>query len=164
MNFKLRIAAATIMAVSVVASYGQTSAAKAPAKKHVVTAKAKTPPPPTVAEQIQALRQELENQARQIESLKTGLAAKDAQLQKAQQAAADAQASAARAETAASAQQQAVTSNAAAVTTLQSSVSDLKGKQSRWPPRSRTRHQDQQGDGQPAALHYKGITSRRRLS
>ena len=69
MNFKLRIAAATIMAVSVVASYGQTSAAKAPAKKHVVTAKTKTPPPPTIAEQIQALRQELENQARQIESL-----------------------------------------------------------------------------------------------
>ena len=159
MNFKLRIAAATIMAVSVVASYGQTSAAKAPAKKHVVTAKAKTPPPPTVAEQIQALRQELENQARQIESLKTGLAAKDAQLQKAQQAAADAQASAARAEAAASVQQQAVTNNTAAVTTLQSSVSDLKGKQvalAATVTDETTKINKEMAS--PAALHYKGIT------
>jgi hypothetical protein len=65
----------------------------------------------------------------QINSLKTDLDAKDAQLKMAQQAAADAQASAAKAEAAASAQQQAVTDNAAAVSTLQSSVSDLKGTQ-----------------------------------
>lgn len=76
MNFRLSIAAAAILAVSVV-SYGQTTAANPPAKKHVVTAKAKAPAKPTVEEQIQALRQELEGQ---INSLKNDLAAKDAQL------------------------------------------------------------------------------------
>jgi len=104
MNFRLKIAAATMLAVSVVASYGQTSEATPPVKKHVATKTAKTPAPPTVADQIQALKEELEGQ---INSLKTDLAVKDAQLQKAQQAAADAQAAAARAEASVSSQQQA---------------------------------------------------------
>jgi hypothetical protein len=138
MNFKLSIAATAILAFSVVASYGQTSASNPPAKKHVATATAKKPAKPvvvvkakreaapTVEEQIQALRRDLESQ---INSLKTNLANKDEQLQKAEQSAADARAAAARAEAAASAQQQAVTDNTAAVTTLQTSVTDLKGNQ-----------------------------------
>ena len=68
MNFRLKIAAATMLAVSVVASYGQTSEATPPVKKHVATKTAKTPAPPTVADQIQALKEELEGQ---INSLKT---------------------------------------------------------------------------------------------
>jgi Tfp pilus assembly protein FimV len=126
MKFKLSIAATAILAVSFVASYGQTSATNPPAKKHVATAKTKEPARPTVEEQIQALRHDLENQ---INSLKTDLATKDEQLQKAQQAAADARAAASRAEAAASVQQQAVTDNTSAVTTLQTSVTDLKGSQ-----------------------------------
>jgi hypothetical protein len=127
-----------------------------PAKKHVATSKAKAPAAPTVEEQIQALRQDLEGQ---INSLKTDLADKDAQLQQAQQAAADAQAAAAKAEAAATAQQQAVTDNTAAVTTLQSTVTDLKGTPgslvttiSDETPRSR------RPSPTPATLHYKGIT------
>jgi Skp family chaperone for outer membrane proteins len=126
MNFRSTFAVAAILAVSVAASYGQTSATSHPVKKHTTARKAKTPSSPTVEEQIQALRQELEGK---IDSLKTNIADKDAQLQKAQQAAADAQASAAKAEASASAQQQAVTENTEAVTTLQSSVTDLKGNQ-----------------------------------
>ena len=126
MNFKLTIAATALLAVSSVASYGQTGAAKPTVKKHVATTKAKTPPPPSVAEQIQALRQELEGQ---INGLKSSLAEKDAQLQKAQQAAAEAQTSATKAEAAAASQQQAVSANTAAVNTLQTSVTDLVSNQ-----------------------------------
>ncbi len=126
MNFRFKIAAAAILAVSFVACYGQTSEANPPQKKHTATRKAKTATKPTVEEQIQALHQELEGQ---IDSLKTSLAEKDAQLQQAQQAAADAQAAAAKAEAAASSEQQAVTENSTAVTTLQSTVNDLRGNQ-----------------------------------
>jgi len=154
MNFRLSIAAAAILAVSVV-SYGQTTAANPPAKKHVVTAKAKAPAKPTVEEQIQALRQELEGQ---INSLKNDLAAKDAQLKAALQAAADAQASADRANAAATAQQQAVTENTSAVTTLQSSVNDLRGNQvSLATTVSDETSKIKKDIANPTALHYKGI-------
>jgi hypothetical protein len=126
MNFGLKIATASALAVSFVACYGQTSTAKPTVKKHTTTRKAKKPAAPSVAEQIQALRQELEGQ---IDGLKTNLADKDAQLKQAQQAAADAQAEAAKAEAAASAEQQAAGENAAAVNTLQTSVTDLKANQ-----------------------------------
>ncbi|MFY9853702.1 MAG: hypothetical protein WAK26_07490, partial [Terracidiphilus sp.] len=96
MNFRLKIAAAAMLAACVVASYGQTSEAKPPVKKHAATKMSKDPAP-TVAEQIQALKQELQGQ---INGLKTDLATKNAQLQQAQQAAADAQAAAAKAEAA----------------------------------------------------------------
>jgi hypothetical protein len=118
-------AAAVILAISLVASYGQTSATHSPTKKHVATQKAKTPPPPTVEEQIQALRHELENQAIQIERLKTGLVEKDARLKNAEQEAVDAQAAAARAEAAATSQQRAVSETAAAVTRLNQATKNL---------------------------------------
>jgi Skp family chaperone for outer membrane proteins len=113
MNFRFKTAAAMVLAASLAAGYAGASDATAPAKKHAATKKkaaAKTPPPPSVADQIQALRTEFQGQ---IDGLKSDLAAKDAALRQAQQAAADAQASAARAEAAASAQNQAVTENTA---------------------------------------------------
>jgi len=160
-NFKLSVAATVILAVSVVASYGQTNTTNPPAKKHVATAQAKAPAKvkapakPTVEEQIQELRRDLEGQ---INSLKTSLAEKDAQLRQAQQAAADAQAAASKAEAAASAQQQAVTENAAAVTTLQSSVNDLRGNQvSLATTVSDETSKIKKEMANPNALHYKGI-------
>jgi len=72
MNLRLKIAAAAMLAVSFDASYGQTSEAAPPVKKHVATRAAKAPSP-TVAEQIQALKEQLEGQ---INGLKTDLAAK----------------------------------------------------------------------------------------
>ena len=156
MNIKLSIAATAILAVCVAASYGQTSNPQPPAKKHVATAKAKAPAKPTVEEQIQALRQELEGQ---INSLKNSLAEKDAQLKMAQQAAADAQASAAKAEASSAAQQQAVTESTSTVTTLQSAVNDLKGSQSSLATKV-TEETDKikKEVANPSALHYKGVT------
>jgi Skp family chaperone for outer membrane proteins len=155
MNFRFKIAAAAILAVSLVSSYGQTSATNPPVKRHTATKKAKTPPPPTVEEQIQALRQELQGQ---IDGLKTNLAEKDAQLQKAQQVAADAQASAARAQAAASSEQQAVTDNAAAVTTLQSSVTDLRGNEASLATTISDETTKIKKDiANPSVLRYKGI-------
>ena len=126
MTFRLKTAAAGLLAVSLVVSYSSAGAQTTTAKKHTVAKKPKTPPGPTVEEQIQSLRQEFQGQ---IDGLKSNLADKDAQLKQAQQAAADAQAAAAKAQAAADAQQQAATDNAAAVSTLKSTVDDLKGNQ-----------------------------------
>jgi uncharacterized protein YoxC len=154
-NIKLRIAAMAILAVSVVASYGQTSTPKPPVKKPVVTAKAKAPAKPTVEEQIQGLRQDLEGE---INRLRNDLAYKDEQLKKAQQSVADAQAAAARAEAAATAQQQAVTDNTAAVNKLQSSVTDLKGSQASLATTiSDETTKIKKEIANPTALHYKGV-------
>ncbi len=156
MNFKLRIAAAAILAVCVVSAYGQTSEATPSGRKHAAAKREKAPASPSVAEQIQALRQELQGQ---INSLKTDLANKNAQLQQAQQAAADAQAAAAKAEAAASAQQQAVTENAAAVSTLQSSVTDMKAGNALVVSSITDEAAAMKKEiANPEALHYKGIT------
>ena len=74
MNFKLKTTAAAILAVSLVALSANASDPPPPAKKHPATKKAKTPPGPTVEEQIQILRQEMQGQ---IDGLKTDLATKD---------------------------------------------------------------------------------------
>jgi hypothetical protein len=158
MNFKLRTTAAAILAVSLVALSANASDpdSNTPAKKHTATKKEKTPPPPSVEDQIQALRQEMQGQ---INSLKDDLSAKDAELKKAQQAAADAQASAAKAEAAASAENQAVVDNTTAVNTLQSTVTDLKGNQvSLATTVSDETSAMKKAIENPGVLHYKGIS------
>src|ERR1700751_1961221 len=120
MKSQMKMVAAAILVASLVGSNAYAGDPPAPAKKKQA---AKKPPKPTVEDQINALRQEFQGQ---IDSLKSDLAAKDAQLKQAQQTASDAQAAAAKAEADATAQQQATTENAAAVTTLQSTVTDLK--------------------------------------
>ncbi len=113
-----------VAAVLVAASLAGTIAlAPVPAAAQTKHAKAKKETKPSVEDQIQALRQELQGQ---IDSLKNDLQEKDAELQKAKQDAADAQASAAKAQEAATAQQQANSDNAAAVSTLKSDVNDMK--------------------------------------
>jgi len=156
MKFRRSIAAAAILAFSFVVCYGQSSATKPSKRKSVEARKVMTPASPTVEEQIQAFREEMQGQ---IDSLKTNLAEKDAQLKMAQEAAASAQAAAAKAEAAASSEQQAVSDNATAVTTLQSSVTDLKGTQASLA----TTISDETAAikkevASPEALRYKGIT------
>jgi hypothetical protein len=156
MNFRFRTAAAAILAVSFVASYAQTSATKPPVKKHTAAKKAKAPAKATVEEQIQSLRQELKGQ---IDGLKSELSEKDAQLQRAQQTAADAQAQAAKAEATAAQQQQAATDNATAVNTLQTTVNDLKGNQLSLATTVSDETSKLKKDiANPTALNYKGIT------
>lgn len=155
MNLKLKTAAVAILAAGLVASSAYASDPTPPAKKQVAVKKVKTPPPPTVAEQIEALRQEMQGQ---INSLKTDLADKDAQLKKAQQAAADAQAAADKAQAAATAQNQAVTENATAVTTLQSTVTDMKAANvSIVTTLSDETSAIKKAIANPTTLHYKGI-------
>ena len=154
MNLRLRAAVAAILAASLVSMYGNASDATPPAKKH--TARRAAPKGPTVEEQIQALRQEMQGQ---IDGLKTSLADKDAQLKQAQQAATDAQAAAGRAQQAADAQQQAVTQNESAVNTLQSTVTDLKANSvSIVTTLSDETSALKKAINNPATLHYKGIT------
>jgi Skp family chaperone for outer membrane proteins len=155
MNYKLKTAAVAILVAGLVASSAYAADPKPPVKKHA-PAKAKTPPPPTVEEQIQSLRQEMQGQ---INGLKTDLANKDMQLKQAQQAAADAQAAAEKAQAAASAQNQAVVDNAAAVTTLQSTVTDLKGNQASLATTvSDETSAMKKAISSPDTLHFKGIT------
>jgi hypothetical protein len=162
MRFKLKPAATAILAVAVVALSANASDSASTsdrdpntaAKKHTAK-RANTPPKPTVEDQIQSLRQEMQGQ---IDGLKSDLASKDAQLKAAQQAAADAQASAAKAEAAAAAENSAVTENSAAVTTLQSTVTDLKGNQTSLATTvSDENAAMKKSIESPTVLHYKGI-------
>jgi Skp family chaperone for outer membrane proteins len=113
MNSRLKAAAAMILAACVACSYSHASAAAPPAKKH--SHKIAAPKGPTVEEQIQSLRQDLESQ---INALKSDLATRDAELKQAQQQAADAEAAAQKAQQQAADQEQAASQNTAAVTTL----------------------------------------------
>jgi hypothetical protein len=147
------------IAIALVAPLAYGADAAQPVKKRTAAAKAKTPPQPTLQEQIQALRQALDTQSSQIESLKTGMAEKDERLRKAEQAAADAQATAAKAQADASAGNAAVSQNAAAVTTLQTTVSDLKGNQASLAATvSDETAKIKKAIESPAVLHFKGIT------
>jgi hypothetical protein len=129
MNYRFTTTAAAILAVSLIVPSGFASDNAKPVKRQTTTKATKAKPSkapegPSVEEQIQALRQEL---AGLINSLKSDLAAKDAQLKKAEQAAAEAQAAADKANAAATAGQQAVTENTEAVSTLKSTVEDMRG-------------------------------------
>jgi hypothetical protein len=154
--FKSILVAITGIALVAPLAYG--SDAAQPAKKRAA-AKAKTPPQPSLQDQIQALRQALDSQASQIDSLKTGMAEKDERLKKAEQAAADAQATAAKAQADASAGGAALSQNAAAVTTLQTSVADLKGNQASLAATvSDETAKIKKAIDNPNVLHFKGIS------
>ena len=154
MNFRLKAAVAAILTASLVSSYSY--AGDGTPKKHPATKRAAKPKGPTVEEQIQSLRQDLEGQ---INGLKSDLATKDAQLQQAQKAAADAQAAAAKAQDAANMQQQAVTDNAAAVSTLQSTVTDMKNVNATVVSSLTDEAAAiKKSISAPSTLHYKGIS------
>jgi hypothetical protein len=152
MNSRLKAAAAIVLAACVAGTLSFASDATPPAKK---SHKKAAPKGPSVEDQIQALRQDMQSQ---INQLKSDLAAKDAALRQAQQQAADAQAAAARAQESASSQQQAVTENQNAVNSLQSTVTDLKANATSLA----TTLSDETGKirkeiSSPNVLHYKGV-------
>ena len=159
MNVKQLIASAAIAAIALTAATASASDPAPAAKKHASAKKAKTPPAPSVQEQIQALRQSLENQGAQINSLKDDLAAKDARLQQAEKAAADAQAAAADARAAAATENQALNQNASAVSALSSTVTDLKANQASLASTvSDETSKIKKAMESPTTLHFKGIT------
>jgi len=127
------------------------------AKKHHANKKVQAAPPgPTVEEQINALRTEMQGQ---INDLKSDLSTKDAELKQAQQQAADAQAAAAKAQQAADAQSAALNENSAAVSTLQSTVKDINANAASLASSiSDTQTSIKKAIESPTALHYKGVT------
>ncbi len=159
MNFKFKTAAGAILAATLVVTCAFAQDSPAPATRHAATRKEKNPPPPSVEEQIQALRNELQSQ---IDALKQELAGKDEQLRQAQQAATDAQAAADKAQAATESQQQALSDNTSAVSALQSNVTDLKTSQTSMSSSLTTISKDttaiKKDVESPDALHYKGIT------
>jgi hypothetical protein len=159
MSFKILPTTVLILATLLVAPLANGTGATAPVKKHTSAKKAKTPPPPTLAQQVEALRQALANQGTQIDSLKTDLADKETRLKKAEATAAEAQSAADKAQAQNSAEQQAESANAAAVTTLSSSVSDLKANQGSLAATvSDETAKIKKAIDSPSVLHYKGIT------
>ncbi|HEX4030575.1 MAG TPA: hypothetical protein VHX20_09435 [Terracidiphilus sp.] len=152
MNFRLSRTAAIALAASLVVSYAYAGGAAA-AKKHVRKEKEQGP---SVQEQIDALRMQMQTQ---IDSLKSDLADKDAQLKQAQQSAADAQAAASRAQAAAESEQQALGENSTAVTALQSTVNDMKSANAAVVS-SLTEETTyiKKAIANPDTIHYKGIT------
>ncbi|MGB8260036.1 MAG: hypothetical protein WCE75_06785 [Terracidiphilus sp.] len=156
MNLSLRTAAVALLAASLVVPSVYAGDPAQPAKKHVATKKAKPAPKPTVEDQIEALRHDLESQ---INALKSDLAAKDAQLRQAEATAAEAKAEAAKAAAAASSDEQAVSSNTAAVSTLQSTVTDLKANSLSLATTVSDETAKMKKDiANPNVLHYKGIS------
>ena len=152
MKFRFNGAAAATLAASLLVSVVHAQDAP-PVHKHRREAE---PPPPSVQDEIDALRRQMQSQ---IDALKSDLANKDAQLQQAQQAAADAQAAAAKAQAAAEAEQQALGENQTAVTTLQSTVNDMKSANAAVVS-SLTEETTsiKKAIESPDAIHYKGIT------
>ena len=156
---KLRFAVAAILLAGLVSPCANASGDAPQVKKHAATKKAKTPPPPSVEEQIQALRQALESQGNRINGLQNDLSEKNSRLKQAEQEAAEAKAAAAKAEAAISVQQQAVNDNASAAAALQTTVADLRGKQAVLATTvSDESTKIKKAIENPSVLHYKGIT------
>jgi hypothetical protein len=156
MNNQMKAIVAAVMAAGLLGNTALAAdpPAAAPAAKKHATPKHKPAPAATAAE-LEELKRQMQEQ---IDALKNQLNDRDSQLKQAQDAAAAAQASADRAASAANAQQQAVTENATAVNTLQGTVTDLKLNQTSLA----TTIQDSQASVKkmvesPDALHYKGI-------
>ncbi len=158
---KLKSAAIVLAATTLVVSNAWRGgiAAQAQTEIHHARRREHTPPRPTVEEQIEQLRQQMQSQ---IDELKQELQSKDSQLQQAQQAAAAAQAAADKAQAAATEQQQAVTENTSAVNTLQSSVNDLKTSSSSMQSSFKTVEKNTEAIKKavenPDVIHYKGVT------
>jgi Skp family chaperone for outer membrane proteins len=152
MNLRVHTAALAILAASFITSSAYAVDPPPPAKKHAAV---KKDPKPNVDDQLREIRQEFQTQ---IDGLKTDLAAKDAELQQAKQAAADAQAAAAKAQASADAQQQATTDNTAAVSSLQGTVTDLKANSASLATTvSDETSALKKSIANPTALRYKGV-------
>lgn len=153
---KLKSTAAALAAFTLIAFYGCVGGAAAQTQTQHARRHEKKP---SVEDQIEQLRQQLQSQ---IDELKQELAGKDAQLQQAQQAAVAAQAAADKAQATATDRQQAVDENSSAVSTLQSSVDALKSRsssmQSSFASIRKDTAQLKKAVTEPDVVHFKGIT------
>ncbi len=161
MKTNLKTLAGLVLATAVA---GQAFAADAPADpaqktaaKHHVRARKGTRP--TVQREIEELRSDMAAQKAQIDNLQQQLSSRDQQLQQVQQQSAQAVEQATeQAQSAAAAQQAVNAQNNSAVTALQSSVDDLKGNTASL---ATTVKNDQAATKKaienPDSIHFKGI-------
>lgn len=154
MTKQLRAAVAAMLVISTVSMQAQTGTPARTTKK-VVKKKAETPLERTLRE----LREQMQAQQSQIDSLKQQLADKDAKLTTTSQDAQAASASAAAAATQAQSALTAIQANHDQMETLSSSVSDLKiANVGLAQTLSDTKRDITSAIEEPLALHYKGVT------
>ena len=144
------LGACSLMTAQAQSTSSDGTAAPMAKPKHRVVKKKETGP--TVEQQIQDLKQQMQTQ---IDALKQQLADRDAQVAAAQQAAQAAQQSAQAAASQASAAESANSANTQAVTNLQTSVGDIKTTTA---PVQAQQTELKKQVMEPTTLHYKGIT------
>jgi hypothetical protein len=158
MRIPLKTLATLALVSALSAGTAQTTASSSTSTtpRRTTTKKAPVAKKPSLESQIQALRDDMQQQ---IQQLKQQLSDRDAQLQQAQQAAAAAQAAATQAQQEAQQQQGALTENSTAVSSLQGAVADLKTNNTSLA--STIQEQQAKVEKQianPDAIHFKGVT------
>ena len=160
MTKQLQATLAAILVISAISVPAQTktatttSASAKSKKKHT----AKAPRETATERQIRELREQMQNQQAEIDTLKSQSAAKDAALAAAQQSADNAQTVAAAATSQAQTVNATVQANADAVASLQGTVTDLKNSNTGLALTiSDTKKDLTEKLESPTALHYKGI-------
>jgi hypothetical protein len=139
-------------------------AAPPPKKKSI--AHKRTASPPSVQDQIEALRKAVEAQtalincqSNHIESLEKDLAEKEVRLQKAEQEAIDAKVSADKASAALAGDRQAVAANEASVVTLQATVNNVRSNAASLARNINSETEQLRKErANPTTLYYKGIS------
>ncbi len=158
MNKQLQATLAAILMMSTMQVSAQTSSKATPTtSKKVATKKAK--PESATDRQIRELREMMQSQQGQIDSLKQQLADRDAKLATAAQDAQAANATAAAVTAKSESISSSVEANTAAVTALNSTVSDMKGVNEGLMTTVIENKKDlTEKIESPTTLHYKGVT------
>jgi hypothetical protein len=156
MRIPLKTLATMVLVSAMSAGMAQTTASGTTQTTPRRTTTKKVAKKPSLEDQIQALRDDMQQQ---IQQLKQQLSDRDTQLQQAQQQAAAAQAAAAQAQQQAQQQQSALTENSSQVSSLQGAVNDLKSNNASLV----TTIQDNQAKVEkqitnPDTIHFKGVT------
>ena len=155
MNRSGKAALVVFVVFGLLVLHGFAAAPPAHARKAAAKKRAASATGPTLKEQVDALRQEME---KEIGSLKNELAAKDAELKQTQQQAADAMAAAAKAQAAVNTQQAALTQNQTAADQLQDAVNQWKGSSATATKANAVEIRQIKADlEQPDALKFKGV-------
>lgn len=161
MTKQLQATLAAILVISAISVPAQTTTATpahTAAKGKKKPAAVKVPKESATERQIRELREQMQNQQAEIDSLKEQSAAKDAALAAAQQSATSAQTVAAAATSQAQTVNQTVQANADAVASLQGTVTDLKNSNTGLALTiSETKKDLTDKIESPTAIHYRGV-------
>jgi len=158
MTKQLQATLAAIMVISAISVPAQTTSATPAHTTSGAKSKKKAPRETPTERQIRELREQMQNQQAEIDSLKAQSAAKDAALAAAQQASVNAQTVAAAASSQAQTVNATVQANADAVASLQGTVTDLKNSNTGLALTiSDTKKDLTERLESPTAIHYKGV-------